>query len=198
MDLPPVHMCVFLSREYEQLKAKVIKLKTHIIQLEQRIPEKTRSCSIACQADIRGVQKRSNSPTKADLEDESIESEIELLKNRKNELLQKYEQESVEKRYSQARRTSPLIEDFERRLIQSRNRTEQTDKRAASAQKRSRQFEERFEHMKQKFSVFDDGFFEEVNHLKFALQQATHLNREYEKTIEMLSAQLGIKYPLDG
>jgi len=195
MDLPPVHMCVFLSREYEQLKAKVIKLKTHIIQLEQRIPEKTRSCSIACQADIRGVQKRSNSPTKADLEDEE---RLRRLINAQNELLQKYEQESVEKRYSQARRTSPLIEDFERRLIQSRNRTEQTDKRAASAQKRSRQFEERFEHMKQKFSVFDDGFFEEVNHLKFALQQATHLNREYEKTIEMLSAQLGIKYPLDG
>ena len=195
MDLPPVHMCVFLSREYEQLKAKVIKLKTHIIQLEQRIPEKTRSCSIACQADIRGVQKRSNSPTKADLEDEE---RLRRLINAQKELLQKYEQETVEKRYSQARRTSPLIEDFERRLIQSRNRTEQTDKRAASAQKRSRQFEERFEHMKQKFSVFDDGFFEEVNHLKFSLQQATHLNREYEKTIEMLSAQLGIKYPLDG
>lgn len=195
MDLPPVHMCVFLSREYEQLKAKIIKLKTHIIQLEQRIPEKTRSCSIACQADIRGVRKRSNSPTKADLEDEE---RLRRLINAQNELLQKYEQESVEKRYSQARRTSPLIEDFERRLIQSRNRTEQADKRAASAQKRSRQFEERFEHMKQKFSVFDDGFFEEVNHLKFSLQQATHLNREYEKTIEMLSAQLGIKYPLDG
>ena len=45
-------------------------------------------------------------------------------------------------------------------------------------------------------SVFDDEFFEEVNDLKFALQQATSLSQEYEKTIQMLCARLGIVCPI--
>ena len=70
------------------------------------------------------------------------------------------------------------------------------ERRTVSAQKHMTKLARRCEDMRKKMSVLDDGFFAEVDDLKFALQQATSLNQEYEKTIQMLSAQLGITYPV--
>jgi predicted nucleic acid-binding Zn-ribbon protein len=200
MDMPPIHMCVFLSHEYEQLKAKIVKLKNHISHLEQTIAEKnldhSRSCSISCQTDI-AVRHRPPQPVRSSFDEEA---HLHRLLNAQNELLRKYEDEAVHNRQQRHFQSSPpsaLIEDYERRLIRCQKEKEQVERRAASAQKRMTKLEGRYESMRQKMSVFDDGFFEEVNDLKFALQQATSLSREYEKTIQMLSAQLGITYPIE-
>lgn len=39
------------------------------------------------------------------------------------------------------------------------------------------------------------GFFEEIEDLKFGLKQATKLNKEYEKTLRKLCIQFGVPYP---
>jgi hypothetical protein len=202
MDMPPVYMCVFLTHEYKQLKAKIIELKNDIVHLEQIIAEKnldhSRSCSISCQTDI-AIQHRSFSPqpVRSSFDEEA---HLHRLLNDQNELLKKYEHEALHKRHQRQFQVSPpsaLIEDYERRLIRCQKEKEHAEQRAVSAQKRMTKLEGRYEGMRQKMSVLDDGFFEEVNDLKFALQQATNLSQEYEKTIQMLSARLGITYPIE-
>ncbi|CAF1031377.1 unnamed protein product [Rotaria sordida] len=201
MDMPPVYMCVFLSHEHEQLKTKIIELKNHINFLEQTIAEKnldhTRSCSISCQTDI-SVPRRPcpSEPIRPSFDEEA---HLNRLINAQNELLRKYECEAIYTRQQQQFELSPpsaLIEDYERRLSRCQKEKKQAERRAVSAQKRMTILERRYESMRQKLSLLDDEFFEEVNDLKFALQQATGLNREYEKTIQMLCARLGITYPI--
>ena len=199
--MPPIHMCVFLNYEHEQLKTKIVELKNHIIHLEQRITERnldhTHSCSISCQTDL-AIQHRSvlPQPVRSSFDEEA---HLNRLLNAQNELLKKYENEAIHKRQQRQLQLSPpsvLIDDYERRLVRCQKEKEQAERRAVSAQKRMTKLEGRYERIRQKMSVLDDGFFEEVNDLKFALQQATHLGREYEKTIQMLSARLGITYPI--
>jgi hypothetical protein len=198
MDMPPIHMCVFLSYEHKILEAKIIKLKNHIAHLEQIIAEKnldnSRSCSIACQTNI--VIPDRPQPIRSSFDEEA---HLHRLLNAQNELLKKYENEAIHKREQREFQLSPpsaLMEDYERRLIRCQKGKEQAERRAISAQKHMTKAEGRYESMRRKLSVLDNGFFEEVNDLKFALQQATSLGREYEKTIQMLSARLGITYPI--
>jgi chromosome segregation ATPase len=199
MDMPPIYMCVFLNHEYEQLKAKIVELKNYITHLEQTIAKKnldhSRSCSISCQTDI-AIQYRPQQPVKSSFDEET---HLHRLLHGQNELLKKYENEALHKREQRQFQSSPpsaLIEDYERRLIRCQKEKEQAERRAVASQKRMTKLEGRYENMRQRMSVLDDGFFEEVNDLKFALQQATSLGREYEKTIQMLSARVGITYPI--
>ncbi|CAF1106466.1 unnamed protein product [Rotaria sp. Silwood1] len=200
MDMPPVHMCVFLSHEHELLKTEIVELKNHITFLEEKIAEKnldhTRSCTISCQTDI-SIPRRPcpSEPIRPSFDEEA---HLHRLINAQKELLRKYENEAMYHRQEQFESSPPsaLIEDYERRLIRCQKAKEQAERRTVAIQKRMTKLEKRYESMRQKLSVLDDEFFEEVNDLKFALQQATHLNREYEKTIQMLSTQLGISYPV--
>ncbi|UJR25904.1 hypothetical protein I4U23_007252 [Adineta vaga] len=194
MDMPPIHMCAFLNHENERLKKKIADLKRHIHYLEKQIATKDhdhlRSCSISCQTDII-AQPRSNPSVGKDLSDEHMR--LHRLLKAQNDLLKKYENETIHEQ-----RNSPpsnRINEYERRLIQCEKEKEQADKRALSAQKRMEKFEERYERMKKEVSALDGNFFEEIEDLKYALQQANNLNREYEKTVHMLSNRLGISYP---
>jgi chromosome segregation ATPase len=191
MDMPPIHMCAFLSHENERLKTKIADLKRHINHLERRIKENnhdhSRSCSISCQTDIN-IQPRSN-PLVTKLPSEE-QLRLHRLLKAQNELLKKYENETMASSSSSGR-----VTEYEQRLIRLEREKEQAERRAMSAQKRMEKFEERYERMKKEISVLDENFFEEIEDLKFALQQANDLNREYEKTVQMLSTRLGISYP---
>lgn len=207
MEMPPVHLCVFLTDEHGRLRKKIVELKNQITQLEHTVRERnldqSRSCSISCQTDL-AIQLRpipSAPPTiRVPSRDEQ---ELHRLVTAQNELLKKYEYESLQRRQQQPpSASSPLpsnvIGEFERRLAQCEKHKVHAERRAKATQQRLRKAESRFDQMRKKMSVLDDGFFEEVDDLKFAVQQATHLNNEYEKTIQMLSARLGIVYPVDG
>ena len=201
MDMPPVHMCVFLTYEHQQLKTKIVQLKSQIAHLKQTISEKnldhSRSCSISCQTNLL-PRPRSHSPSPPVRVPSNEQTHLHRLINEQNDLLKKYEAEAIEKRHHRQHQISPpsaVIDDYQHRLNRCQRDKEQAEQRAISAQKRLRKFEERYETMRRKMSLFDDGFFDEVNDLKFALQQANRLSEEYEKTIQMLSAQLGITYP---
>jgi len=39
------------------------------------------------------------------------------------------------------------------------------------------------------------GFFEEIEDIKYALQQAAKLNKVYEKTLRKMCMQFGVPYP---
>ena len=51
--------------------------------------------------------------------------------------------------------------------------------------------------MKEELSCLDPEFFEEIEDLKFSLIQTRRLNKEYEKTIQVLSHKLGISPPVE-
>jgi len=198
MDMPPIHMCVFLSHEHQQLKAKIIELKNHIVHLEQIIAEKNLDhTSISCQTDIVNQHRvMLPQPVRSSFDEEA---HLHRLLNSQNELLKKYENEAIHNRQQRQLQLSPpseLIDDYERRIVRCQKEKEKAERRAVSTQKRMTKLEGRYKGMRQKLSVLDDEFFEEVNDLKFAVQQATSLSREYEKTIQMLSARFGITYPI--
>ncbi|CAF2744137.1 unnamed protein product [Rotaria sp. Silwood2] len=193
MEMPPIHMCAFLNYENERLKTKITDLKRHIAHLERVIAERNldhiHSCSISCQTDI-AVPRRPNSTVRLP-SDEQLR--LHRLLKAQNDLLKQYENENIHNR--QEASSSKLINDYERRLIQCEKEKEQAEKRAMCAQKRMEKFEERYERMKKELDALDENFFDEIEDIKFALQQANNLNREYEKTVKMLSDRLGIPYP---
>lgn len=186
-------MCAFLNHENERLKTKIGNLKRHIAHLEKTIAEKNldhvHSCSISCQTDI-DIRHRPN-PT---ITYPSAEvNRLQRLLKAQNDLLKKYENENQYEREDLS--SVGIINDYKRRLIQYEKEKEQAENRAISAEKRMEKYEERYERMKKEISALDGNFFEEIEDLKFALQQANNLNREYEKTVQILSTRLGIPYP---
>lgn len=190
MDMPPIHMCAFLNHENERLKTKIVHLKDRVRHLEQRIAahdhDHVRSCSISCQTDI-AVQPR---PPVKHPSDEQMR--LHRLLKSQNDLLKKYETEASHERREPA--PSSRLTEYERRLAQCEREKEQAEQRAVSAHKRMEKFQARYERMKKEISALDGNFFEEIEDLKFALQQANELNREYERTVAMLSTRLGIPY----
>ena len=192
MDMPPIHTCVYLTHEHEQLKAKIAQLQSQIAHLEQTIRERPSSCSVQCQTAIT-VQARPRPPTPLRRNEER---HLQRLVDAQTELLRKHEQDALAHRQQQLSPSPGLINEYERRLAHCHKQIEHAKRRAASTQHRLQKVDRRYGRMREKLSVLDDGFFDEVNDLKFALQQATSLNDEYEKTIQMLSAQLGITYPI--
>ena len=194
MEMPPIHMCAFLSHENQRLKAKIADLKRHIARLEQTIAERNldhiHSCSISCQTDIDLPRSRSNPLIRIP---SSEENRLHRLLKAQNELLRKYEHENQTDRSDSV--PSEVINDYERRLKQCHKEKDQAEKRAMAAERRMEIFEQRYERMKREIGALDENFFEEIEDIKFALQQANNLNREYEKTVQMLSARLGLSYP---
>jgi hypothetical protein len=196
MDMPPIHMCFFLTHENERLKVKIVNLKRHITHLEQTIAERNldhvHSCSISCQTDIDlRHSPRSNPLVKLPSHEQT---RLHHLLKVQNDLLRKYENENQ----SSDRReflSNGVINDYEQRLIRCEKEKQQAEQRAIAAEKRMEKFEERYQRMKQEIGSLDENFFEEIEDLKFALQQANNLNREYEKTVQILSNRLGIPYP---
>lgn len=193
MDMPPIHMCAFLSHENERLKTKITNLKRHIARLEGIIAERdldhVHSCSISCQTDIN--IPRPVNPIGRPSTDEQLR--LRRLLKEQNDLLKKYEDDAVRDRKKTPSPT--IINDYERRLIQCEEEKQQAERQAMYAQERLKKLEDRYERIKRELSVFDENFFEELEDLKYALQRANDLNREYEKTVQMLSNRLGIPYP---
>jgi len=193
MDMPPIHMCAFLNHENERLKIKITNLKRHITHLENTIRDKNldhiHSCSISCQTDIDIRHPRPNPSLKLPSHEQA---RLHRLLKAQNDLLKKYENENSSDR--EEFRSTGVINDYERRLIRCEKEKEQAEQRAIAAEKRMEKLEERYQRMKKEISSLDENFFEEIEDLKFALQQANNLNREYEKTVQILSNRLGLPY----
>ncbi|XP_072013619.1 uncharacterized protein [Amphiura filiformis] len=51
--------------------------------------------------------------------------------------------------------------------------------------------------MKKELGALDEGFFEEIEDLKYALQQSAKLNKEYEKTLKKICKQYGVPFPFN-
>jgi hypothetical protein len=195
MDMPPIHMCAFLSHENERLKTKIANLKRHIAHLERTIAERNldhvHSCSISCQTDID--VRHAPHPNPLVKLPSHEQTRLHRLLKAQNDLLKKYENENQSDREDIL--PTGVLNDYERRLIRCQKEKEQAEQRAIAAEKRMEKFEERYQRMKREISSLDENFFEEIEDLKFALHQANNLNREYEKTVQILSNRLGIPYP---
>ena len=46
-----------------------------------------------------------------------------------------------------------------------------------------------------RYLFYLQGFFEEIEDIKFALQQSARLNKEYEQTLRKMCTKFGIPYP---
>ena len=181
MEMPPVHMCAYLNEENRRLKEKIVNLKRQRAELEEiasrRSCDHIHTCSISCQTDI-DVRPRRNSSSNDEIK------RLQRLLQSQNELLKKYETND-----------QPHSNDFHRQLKQSHDEKQQAEKRAELAEARLAKLEERYERMRREMSVLDENFFNEIEDLKYALHQANQLNREYEKTVQMLGDRLGISHP---
>ncbi|KAL9976136.1 hypothetical protein ACROYT_G013391 [Oculina patagonica] len=62
------------------------------------------------------------------------------------------------------------------------------------SQERDRLAKER-KKFKDELKMLDRGFFEEIEDLKYALQQAARLNSAYEKALKQLCSQCGVSFP---
>jgi len=62
------------------------------------------------------------------------------------------------------------------------------------SQERDRLANER-KKFKDELKMLDRGFFEEIEDLKYALQQAARLNSAYEKALKQLCSQSGVAFP---
>ena len=136
-------------------------------------------------------------------EHERLKSKINSLENQIRELQQRIPLSSHRSRsiscqtdFIPLKEKDDEMQRYEQFTVDYQRYKQQIDrarKRQISAEHRLNKCQKRFD----RIQMFDRGFFDEVNDLKYALQQAIHLNREYEKTIQMLSAQLGLHYPID-
>ncbi|XP_038069731.1 centrosomal protein of 290 kDa-like [Patiria miniata] len=50
--------------------------------------------------------------------------------------------------------------------------------------------------LKRELQGLDEGFFDEIEDLKYALQQSAKLNKEYEKALRRTCKQFGVPYPM--
>ncbi|XP_022084063.1 centrosomal protein of 290 kDa-like [Acanthaster planci] len=50
--------------------------------------------------------------------------------------------------------------------------------------------------LKKELQGLDEGFFDEIEDLKYALQQSAKLNKEYEKALRRTCKQFGVPYPM--
>ena len=204
MEMPPIHMCAFLSHENERLKRKILDLKRQRAELHRiiatRTSDQTHSCSISCQTDINLGHRpapRFSPPNPRRLpSDEHLR--LHRLLQAQNELLKKYETEATVDRspkHSSSSSSSERLHHYERRLSECEREKAQAEQRAIATEERLEKVEERYQRMRREIGALDENFFEEIEDLKFALQQANNLNREYERTVQMLSTRLGIAYP---
>jgi hypothetical protein len=198
MEMPPVHMCAYLNHENERLKSKIIELKRQRSHLERLVKdnnhEHIRSCSISCQTDLDLVDHHHrislpsmNKITRSSSDDRS---RLYCLLHDQNERLKTYQTNKANEQRQQ--RSSTSIADYERRLKSFQEEKQKAEQRASTAEQRLAKFEQRYERMRKELSVLDDRFFDDIEDLKYALQQATILNREYEKTVQMLTRRLNI------
>ncbi|XP_011673759.1 centrosomal protein of 290 kDa-like [Strongylocentrotus purpuratus] len=51
--------------------------------------------------------------------------------------------------------------------------------------------------LKKELGALDENFFEEIEDLKFALQQSARLNQEYDKALKQVCENFGAPFPLD-
>lgn len=64
-----------------------------------------------------------------------------------------------------------------------------------SLQSEKIKLEKQYKSLKSELQSLDPGFFEEIEDLKFALQQSALLNKEYEKVLRQMCLRFGIPYP---
>ncbi|XP_071785443.1 uncharacterized protein [Asterias amurensis] len=115
------------------------------------------------------------------------------------------------------------IQDLERQLTRSREQVQRLERsmtprghRRRSGRSRSRsvspyidiqvqqlkkerdQLAKEKKKLKKELRGLDEGFFEEIEDLKYALQQSAKLNKEYEKALRRTCDQFGVPYPMMG
>lgn len=70
-----------------------------------------------------------------------------------------------------------------------------TDEKLSQTKKECIKLKKENEKLKKELKGLDLGFFEEIEDIKFALQQSARLNKEYEQTLRKLCIKFGIPYP---
>jgi hypothetical protein len=192
MEMPSIHVCMFVNHEHERLKEKIVQLKEQITCLERNIRtnhiDHAHTCSIACQTElpIRTIRRAVSSSCQQTTNDNN---ELQRLVDIQTDLVNIYEVDIEENRRTLS---SAMIDEYQRRFVRYANQTAQAEQRTRTAEQRLQRCQARFERMRTTTNLFDDEFFDEVNDLKCALRQTIRLNEEYEKTIDMLSTRLAL------
>lgn len=76
-----------------------------------------------------------------------------------------------------------------------KRKTEDNDEKSSQTKKECIKLKKENDKLKKELKGLDLGFFEEIEDIKFALQQSAKLNKEYEQTLRRMCTKFGIPYP---
>lgn len=173
------------------------------------------------QRSVRSQQLESNQPRKS--VDEQFERTTKMLSLHKD-LMKKYQKELRTNTAQVEQITTLNLEnrDLEKRLQEAQQKMEELQKENEALQTRinamgvkeritpskrdlmanlqkvsqeRNQLARERKKFKDELKMLDRGFFEEIEDLKYALQQAARLNSAYEKALRQLCSQCGMPYP---
>ena len=188
--MPPIYRCVSLTHENEHYKRRIETLKQEIIDYEKILQEQQHS-SISCQTDLPMLTR----PLIMKNDKENVR--LHQLLAEQTELLSIYQEKAQHRQRESSTAPSLLIDNYEKHLDRCQKEKQQMENRFRRAEQRLKELEPHFQSLQNRLKLLDRDFFDELKDLKFAVQQAINLNREYERTIQLLSAQLGIEYSID-
>ncbi|XP_048451922.1 centrosomal protein of 290 kDa-like isoform X2 [Rhincodon typus] len=218
MDMPPIHRCLQLFAENEHVQRKLKKLRLKNEQLESELSEvqgklqmqqlmrdfvTTRDRLLQM---YNALQKRYEKEIKTNKEQSEIISnltmnihELELQLVRSKQRIQQLEHTPTVRR-----RRTPTPEHgttslkhkaggrkccspdcIHAELLLEIERL-QKDKNKLIKEKRN---------LKNELAGLDKGFFEEIEDLKYALQESAKLNKEYEKCLRTMCEKCGLPFP---
>lgn len=177
--------------------------------------------TVSGQRSVRSQQLESNQPRKS--VDEQFERTTKMLSLHKD-LMKKYQKELRTNTAQVEQITTLNLEnrDLEKKLQQAQQKMEELQKENEALQTRinamgikeritpskrdlmanlqkvsqeRNQLARERKKFKDELKMLDRGFFDEIEDLKYALQQAARLNSAYEKALRQLCSQCGMPYP---
>ncbi|KAI0225002.1 hypothetical protein LSAT2_024060 [Lamellibrachia satsuma] len=218
MEMPDIHTCAQLTYLNEQLKKKVKVLKrqnTELLQQLTEVHEQQKVDTLMRQYVTTRDSAVQTEPLKLlhaskgrVVKKTPTENQPNVQNNeRLNKVLSLYN--SLMKRYDKELKVNEKHTDTITRLnlrVNARNITHQSSHDIIDAPdladqlKKTRcerdKLQEEVARLKAELKGLDHGFFEEVEDMKYALQQSARLNKEYEKLLKRLCKQFGLPYPL--
>ncbi|KAJ7364965.1 hypothetical protein OS493_007598 [Desmophyllum pertusum] len=202
MSMPDVHNCLYLSTENERIRKKYKKLARRNGQLEKELnelKEQFRNNEFMQALTRRMLSMHNNLMKRYQKELKTNTAQVEQittlsLENRDLEKNLQDAQRKIEELHKEkdALQTRISAVGVKERITPSK-RDLMADLRKVS-QERDRLANER-KKFKGELKMLDRGFFEEIEDLKYALQQAARLNSAYEKALKQLCSQCGVSFP---
>ncbi|XP_065676373.1 centrosomal protein of 290 kDa isoform X2 [Hydra vulgaris] len=218
MNIPPLHVCYSLTHENEKLQIKYRKLTSKYKQLLEEYNE-LKNQQLKGFESSKGINEKKSIES---LNQEKSNANLEKLlvlhtemmgqldrrtKDNKNlvQELEKFEAENkkfINQVTSLNQEKKNIQKQLELKTLQlsilsskfNNKSKEDHLKQILILKKELKKLQAENNHLKEELKGLDIGFFEEIEDMKYALQQSSKLNSQYELVLKRLCKQFGLNY----